>query len=135
MANTCAICGWQKLLTEHHIHPQVYRESYPFGPDNINDSANMVLLCRPCHDCVHEQKDLHILLREAKQKLRRPGKPKRFDSEQQEKQSEKDRARSLEGYQHLLTTLEDPEKLLKIESYRRILRTVERLHLRVLGKE
>jgi hypothetical protein len=84
---------------------------------------------------VHSKKELHVVLRETKQKLRRPVKEKPHLNEEQKAQSIKDTAKMLEGFKRLLHTLEDPYKKLQIENYRRIIRTVERLHLRVLGKE
>lgn len=135
MTSGCAVCGGRRVLTDHHIHPESFRESYPNGSENINEGANLVTLCRACHDCVHERKPLHVILREVKQKLRRPRKEKNFKCEEQRVQSEKDTARLLEGWKALLVTLEDPAMRQQIESYRRIIITVERLHLRVIGKD
>jgi hypothetical protein len=133
--NSCAVCGVGKHLTEHHMHPESFRDSYPNGPENINEQANLVVLCRACHDCVHERKPLHTVLREVKQKLRRPRKPRKYSSEIEQEQADKDISKLIEGYNYLVLTLEDPHKKEKIETYRRIIRTVERLHLTILGKK
>lgn len=45
----CPVCGDEKdlrLLTKHHIHPRSLG-----GP---SDLANLVLICRACHDNVHQ---------------------------------------------------------------------------------
>lgn len=135
MTRPCAICGSSQNLTDHHIHPRCYSESYPNGMENISEPANIVLLCRGCHDCVHNKKPLHIIVKDIKQRLRRPHKPRKYKTEEQREQGLKDLAKLTETYKRLIHTLDDPYKRSQIENYRRIISTIERLHLRILGKK
>ena len=78
---SCAVCGYDRMLTSHHIHPQDFKESYPEGAENINGRANMVLLCIGCHSAVHDKRPLEVLVKDLKTKLRRKVKNRHHEHE------------------------------------------------------
>lgn len=47
----CELCGCKAKLTKHHLCPQVKcRNKYKAIK---NDSLNIAMVCRPCHDHIH----------------------------------------------------------------------------------
>lgn len=124
----CAICGLTRNLTEHHIHPKQFRESYPGGPSCVDDWANLVLLCMGCHSAVHDKRSFKVMKREIRQKLRRKDRDRENQDENATIQSRRDRRIQRLTWEHLLQVLENPMMCEHIESYRRIIRMVERIH-------
>lgn len=124
---TCAVCYTPKYLTAHHVHPKEYKESYPNGAENINEADNLVYLCCGCHHAVHYEEELHVLQKELKGRLRR--KPAVIPRDELARiQSFKDRIVQAITWLRLESTLRDKECRARIESYRTIIRMVQRIH-------
>lgn len=130
LATTCAVCGYDSNLTVHHIHPRDFKESYPNGSENINEKSNIVSLCRGCHDAVHDKRSFEALLKVIKNKLRRKRRKKRkvMHDDERHAQSQKDLEIQRSIWKRLVKILADPQCCEMIESYRRIIRLVGRVH-------
>jgi 5-methylcytosine-specific restriction endonuclease McrA len=46
----CQICGWEKFLHVHHIHPKA---KYP---ELFFDMCNLITVCTECHNSIHRKK-------------------------------------------------------------------------------
>jgi hypothetical protein len=112
------VCLHPRNLTEHHIHPREYKESFPLGPDYINDLSNLAILCNGCHFVVHNPKPFKLILRHCEQKLREHKNPK-------SSQSAKDLQIQQEAWIRLLTVLKDRELCKKLDYYRDIIRVIK----------
>lgn len=53
--NFCELCGRSDQY-RYEVHHIVYRSESP-KHKNINHEDNLVLLCKKCHDYLHEQKN------------------------------------------------------------------------------
>ena len=124
----CAVCSYNACLTNHHIHPREFRESYPNGAEHINEKANLVVLCAGCHSAVHDKRPFHVITRDIKTKLRRKFKRRRGVSDEQVEQSIVDQIIQRETWRRMCVTLADKSNCRKIEEYRRILRLIARIH-------
>jgi hypothetical protein len=124
----CAVCSGDRSLTSHHIHPQEFAASYPAGAENIDEAANRVVLCQGCHQTVHEKKPYAVIVRELRTKLRRAARVKANWDDDQMFQSLRDQEVQRAAWKRLVKTLQAPALCARIEDYRRIIRTVERLH-------
>lgn len=68
----CRMCGRPKYvrpLTRHHLVPQRWFRANPHLRDVRSASANLIPLCRPCHDEVDNRDEWERL--EARKMLRR----------------------------------------------------------------
>lgn len=124
----CRICNHDQNLTQHHIHPQQFKYFYPGGPDQIHESANLVLLCWGCHAAVHDNKPFSLLIKELNRKVELFHEDKRDKKGESLRQSLKDRQIQKLNWERLIQTLKDVEKRERIEAYRRIIKTLKQIH-------
>jgi len=55
MTGKCETCGCEAELTKHHLVPQArVKNGYK---DLKDDPANVIMICRPCHDAIHAAYD------------------------------------------------------------------------------
>lgn len=53
--NICEMCGVRAELTKHHLVPRArVKNGYK---DLKDDPANVIMICRPCHDAIHAAYD------------------------------------------------------------------------------
>lgn len=119
----CEVCGVYRNLSTHHIHPKEFKDIYPGGPENIDEPANLAVLCQGCHAAVHSNKPLEKLVKDLKQKTKnRPSKPPVYTSNTA--QSQRDRKIQLELWKKLIVVLQNIEHQKRLEEYRAVIRKI-----------
>lgn len=120
---SCAVCGIFNNLSVHHIHPKEFKDIYPGGPENIDEPANIAILCQGCHAAVHSHKPFPKLVKDLKVKSKRKSRALPADYSAAA-QAERDRKIQLELWKKLIIVLQNIEHCKKLEEYRSVIQKI-----------